>query len=211
MKHFLSWFSMLLSLIISSVQAADMWLWKVQANSGAATADWILSTNNGTVHGSSYWHGSPVNGTYDNIDRVIGTVSGDTVSITRYLSASELVGKTQTFTGTINGTNISGSWNGIGCTGLCPWTATITPLTTSATTDTCPTPPACPITCPVTPGSDDCTAVYNADTGRFTAPCVAVPVVEPFVGKKILNYSIEMQQRTDAYTFDLDLDTVKQR
>lgn len=224
MKHFLRWISVLLSLVISSAQAADIQgLWKVKsgASGGETNGDWIMSINDGIIHGSAYWHAPPTSGTHDNIDRVMGSINGNTVSIIRYLSPEVFAGKTQTFTGTINGTSISGSWDGIGCTDSCVWTATITPLTTSSTVNcptppVCPTPPACPVcpvtpACPVTPPTGDCTATYNADTGKFTAPCVAVPVVEPFVGKKILNYSIEMQQRTGAYTFDLDLNTVKQR
>jgi len=41
--------------------------------------------------------------------------------------------------------------------------------------------------------------------------CVAVPVTIPFAGTQRLNYSVEMQQRTGAFVFDLDLNTVKQQ
>jgi len=217
MKRFLCWVSMLLSLVISSAQAADIQgLWKVQATADGSVSDWIMSINDGIIHGSAYWHYQPTSGTHDNIDRVMGTMDGNTVSITRYLSPSVLAGKIQTFTGTVSGTNISGTWAGTGCSSSsCPWTATITPLATASTGNcncppptVCPTPPACPVECPIITG--ECTATYNADTGRFIAPCVAVPVIEPFVGKKTLNYSIEMQQRTGVYTFDLDLTKVEQ-
>jgi len=211
MKRFLCWVSMLLSLVISSVQAADIQgLWKVEI-AGFIHADWIIGVNNGFLYGSSYWDdGQQTN------DKLNGTVNGNQISITRYLSAPPNVGKTQTFTGTINGTSISGTCAGTGIDISCPWTATITPLATASTggdclpPTVCPTPPACPVECPITP-TGNCTATYNADTGRFIAPCVAVPVIEPFVGKKTLNYSVEMQQRTGVYTFDLDLNTVKQR
>ena len=222
MKHFLCWLSMLLSLMVSSVQAADIQgLWKVQATADGSVSDWIMWINDGIIHGSAYWHVPPTSGTHDNIDKVVGTMDGNTVSITRYLSPSVLAGKTQTYTGTVSGTDISGTWAGTGCSSSCVWTATITPLVTSIVTPPpecpidCPAPPTCPIECPVppvcpTPITGECIATYNADTGRFTAPCVAVPVIEPFVGKKTLNYSIEMQQRTGVYTFDLDLTKVEQ-
>jgi len=216
MKRFLCWVSMLLSLVISSVQAADIQgLWKIAISSNNE-AEWIIGLNNGIIYGSSYWYGTKVF-----TDKLSGTVNGDQVSIIRDLPAPYL-GETQIYSGTITGTNVSGTCSGTGLNSSCVWTATITPLVTSIVTPPpecpidCPAPPTCPIECPVppvcpTPITGECIATYNADTGRFTAPCVAVPVIEPFVGKKTLNYSIEMQQRTGVYTFDLDLNTVKQR
>ncbi len=57
----------------------------------------------------------------------------------------------------------------------------------------------------------NCTATYNASTGRLAVPCVAVPVTQPFGGTQTVNYSIEMQQRASGFVFDLDLNTVKPR
>jgi hypothetical protein len=61
------------------------------------------------------------------------------------------------------------------------------------------------------PTTGNCTATYNASTGRLAVPCVAVPVTQPFGGTQTVNYSIEMQQRTSGFVFDLDLNTVKPR
>ncbi len=60
---------------------------------------------------------------------------------------------------------------------------------------------------PTTTGN--CTATYNASTGRLAVPCVAIPVTQPFGGTQTVNYSIEMQQRASGFVFDLDLNTVK--
>jgi hypothetical protein len=59
--------------------------------------------------------------------------------------------------------------------------------------------------------SNNCIATYSPTTGKLTVPCVAVPVSQPFGGIQTLNYSIEMQQRTGSFVFDLDLSTVKQK
>lgn len=57
----------------------------------------------------------------------------------------------------------------------------------------------------------NCTATYNASTGRLAVPCVAVPVTQPFGGTQTVNYTVEMQQRAGGFVFDLDLNTVKPR
>lgn len=62
---------------------------------------------------------------------------------------------------------------------------------------------------PTTTGN--CTATYNASTGRLAVPCVAVPVTQPFGGTQTVNYTVEMQQRAGGFVFDLDLNTVKPR
>ncbi|ALG68675.1 hypothetical protein [Beggiatoa leptomitoformis] len=59
--------------------------------------------------------------------------------------------------------------------------------------------------------TDSCAANYNAGTGKLTIPCVAVPVSLPFGGTQTLNYSVDMQQRTNTFAFDLDLNSLKQR
>ncbi|MEN9847632.1 MAG: hypothetical protein RL368_372 [Pseudomonadota bacterium] len=74
---------------------------------------------------------------------------------------------------------------------------------------------SCPTTTtstqPTTTTTGNCTATYNASTGRLAVPCVAVPVTQPFGGTQTVNYSIEMQQRAGGFVFDLDLNTVKPR
>lgn len=77
---------------------------------------------------------------------------------------------------------------------------------TSATS--CPTTTS---TQPTTTTTGNCTATYNASTGRLAVPCVAVPVTQPFGGTQTVNYTVEMQQRAGGFIFDLDLNTVKPR
>lgn len=51
---------------------------------------------------------------------------------------------------------------------------------------------------------NDCTANFDASTGRLVIPCVAVSVAQPFGGVEISNYNVEMMQRSNSYIFDLD-------
>jgi hypothetical protein len=67
----------------------------------------------------------------------------------------------------------------------------------------CPTTP--------TPPASDCTANYTPDNGRLIIPCVTVPVILPFGGAQTLNYSVEMQQQSGSFTFDLDLNKIVQK
>lgn len=70
----------------------------------------------------------------------------------------------------------------------------------------CPTTPTTS-----TPPASDCTANYDPASGRVTIPCIAVPVTLPFGGAQTLNYSVEMQQQTGSFTFDLDLNKIVQK
>jgi hypothetical protein len=55
-------------------------------------------------------------------------------------------------------------------------------------------------------------ATFNFNTGRLVIPNLAVSMTPPFGGtEQIFNYGIEMQQRTGAFVFDLDLNKVVQR
>ncbi len=55
-------------------------------------------------------------------------------------------------------------------------------------------------------------ATFNVNTGRLVIPNLAVSMTAPFGGaEQIFNYGIEMQQRTGAFVFDLDLSKVVQR
>ena len=209
MKRYLYCAGILLSSAITSVQAADIQgLWK-HTESGIPSADWIIGVNNGLIYGSSYWYGG------DWMDKLGGTVNGNAVSITRYLSGI-YIGKTQTYTGTISGTSVSGVCSGTGLdSASCTWTATITPLATSTPTCpvvTCPTVPSCPTipSCPAVTTTSN--ATFNFNTGRLVIPNLAVSMTAPFGGaEQIFNYGIEMQQRTGAFVFDLDLSKVVQR
>ncbi|MEN9849182.1 MAG: hypothetical protein RL368_1922 [Pseudomonadota bacterium] len=208
-------------LLISApvVQAADLQgLWKFKGGDNRITADWAIGVSNGVIYGSSYWSldGKPLS---DPTDRLDGTVNGNTVSITRYFT--QYVGSSQIIKGTIgtDGT-ISGTWTGAGCSGSCTWTATVIPLSTAATTTTqptvCPTTTTQPTVCPTTTTQPvvttaNCTASYTPSIGRLVIPCLTVPVAQPFGPTQYSNYSIEMQQRTGSFAFDLDLSTVKQK
>ena len=62
------------------------------------------------------------------------------------------------------------------------------------------------ITCPTQPvatPSGDCMASYSAN-GQLHVPCVSVPDVFG----KVTVYDIKMQQRSEGFTFDLDLNSV---
>ena len=147
MRNYLYYTGILLSILLTSAQAADVkGSWKVHAYNATipdgVNADWIIGLNDGILHGSAYWQVQQPDYTYENIDRLVGSINGDQVSMTRYLSAAMFAGKTQTFTGTISGKTISGSWAGTGCTNSCQWTATITPFSDSASTTT-PTTNSC--------------------------------------------------------------------
>lgn len=52
-----------------------------------------------------------------------------------------------------------------------------------------------------------CTATFNASTGRLIIPCLAIPVTNT----QTSNYSVEMQQRTGGFVFDVDFNKVQQR
>lgn len=83
--------------------------------------------------------------------------------------------------------------NGLQSATSCP--STTTPSTTSTTSN-----------------SGTCTASYSSTTGALIVPCVAVPVTSPFGGvTQTLNYSVQLQQRTGSFAFDLDLNKVKQK
>lgn len=200
MRIFLFCINLLLLLVASSGQAAEIrGLWKVSVD-GSPESDWIVGVNNGTVFGSSYWYGQT-----GYTDKLSGTVNGNQISITRDLPAPYL-GKTQSYTGTISDTNVFGVCSGTGLVSSCVWTATITPIGSgSSPCPTCPTTPACP-----NPPAE-CPVNYNMSTGRLTVPCVSVPMAQPFGLTETLKYSIEMQQRNGKdYIFDLDLNKVKQ-
>jgi len=205
MKRYLYCAGILLSSALTSVQAADIQgLWKENGSDGSYS-NWVIGVNNGVIYGSSYWYG-------DLIDKLEGTVSGNTVSVTRYLREQ---GKTQTYTGTISGTKVSGTCSGSYLdSASCKWTATITPLATSTPTCpvvTCPTVPSCP-TIPSCPTVATNNATFNFNTGRLVIPNLAVSMTAPFGGaEQVFNYGIEMQQRTGAFVFDLDLSKVVQR
>ncbi len=63
-----------------------------------------------------------------------------------------------------------------------------------------------------TDSTNNCTATFNMSTGRLVIPCLAVSMTSPFGGaEQIFNYGIEMQQRSGAFVFDLDLSKVVQR
>lgn len=63
-----------------------------------------------------------------------------------------------------------------------------------------------------TNNSGTCTASYSSTTGALIVPCVAVPVTSPFGGvTQTLNYSVQLQQRTGSFAFDLDLNKVQQK
>jgi len=220
MKRYLYCAGILLSSAITSVQATDIQgFWKVNAydamSPSGANGDWMLGIKDGIIYGSAYWHVQKPDYTYENIDRLVGSVNANQVSITRYLSPAMFAGKTQTFTGTISGSNVSGTWSGTGCTSSCTWTATITPPATSTPTCpvvTCPTVPSCPTipSCPAVTTTSN--ATFNFNTGRLVIPNLAVSMTAPFGGaEQVFNYGIEMQQRTGAFVFDLDLSKVVQR
>jgi len=85
--------------------------------------------------------------------------------------------------------------------------------TTTPTTPTTPTVPTTPTT-PVTTSSsssDSCAAEYAPATGSFSVPCVLVPIVSAFSGAQVAVYSVQMQQHSGNFTFDLNLSSVKQR
>jgi len=192
--------------------------WKYLDGQGRVVADWAIGVSNGRIHGSAFWwiDGKPYVG---NIDRLEGTISGSTVSITRYLSGGNQ-GSTQTYTGTVTTDGkVSGSWTGAGngsCSGgSCKWSATITPLASSTPTCpvvTCPTVPSCPTipSCPTVTSPNN--ATFNFNTGRLVIPNLAVSITQPFGGTpQVSNYDIEMQQRSGSFVFDLDLNKVVQR
>jgi hypothetical protein len=212
MKRYLYCAGILLSSALTSVQAADIQgLWKYDNNDGRIVGDWIIGVSEGTIFGSSYWY---LDGKHiDTTNRLEGTLSGDTVSIIRYLSGVNQ-GLTQNYKGTISGLNVSGTFTGTGCPSSCKWSATITPLATSTPTCpvvTCPTVPSCP-TIPSCPTVTTNNATFNFNTGRLVIPNLAVSMTAPFGGaEQIFNYGIEMQQRTGAFVFDLDLNKVVQR
>jgi hypothetical protein len=54
----------------------------------------------------------------------------------------------------------------------------------------------------------DPTAHYDRANGRVVIPCITVPVTLPSGDTVIKNYSVEMQQQPNTFTFDLDLNTV---
>jgi hypothetical protein len=69
-----------------------------------------------------------------------------------------------------------------------------------------------PSTTSTTNNSGTCTASYSSTTGALIIPCVAVPVTSVFGGAtQTLNYSVQLQQRTGSFAFDLDLNKVKQK
>ncbi|MEY3219510.1 MAG: hypothetical protein RIT27_867 [Pseudomonadota bacterium] len=207
----------LFSLTITSAQATDIQgFWKYDNHDGRVVGDWAIGVSNGRIHGSAYWwlDGKPYAG---NIDKLEGTISGNTVSITRYLSG-ENQGSTQNYKGTITSDGkVSGSWTGAGdgsCGGACGWSATITPLASSTPTCpvvTCPTVPTCP-TIPSCPTVTTDKSTFNFNTGRLIIPNLGVSMTPPFGGTpQVFNYDIEMQQRSGAFVFDLDLSKVVQR
>ncbi len=210
MKRYLYCAGILLLSALTSVQAADIQgLWKVNFSNGS-NSDWVIGANNGFVYGSFFW----IDGQAYS-DKLEGTLNNDSVSITRFLTATLFAGKTQTFTGKVVNNKASGSWSGVGCSGSCTWSATITPLATSTPTCpvvTCPTVPTCPTTpsCPAVTTTSN--ATFNFNTGRLIILNLAVSMSAPFGGaEQIFNYGIEMQQRTGAFVFDLDLSKVVQR
>lgn len=69
---------------------------------------------------------------------------------------------------------------------------------------------SCPTTTPTT-STGDCTANYDPASGRVIIPCIAVPVTLPFGGAQTLNYSVELQQQLNTFTFDLDLSKITQK
>ncbi len=84
MKRYLCYAGLLLSSAITTAQAADIQgLWKVYDSFSAQIADWVIGVNNNAIYGSSYWY--DVNKWMDKLD---GTTSSNTVSITRYLSGT---------------------------------------------------------------------------------------------------------------------------
>ncbi|MEN9847536.1 MAG: hypothetical protein RL368_276 [Pseudomonadota bacterium] len=63
-----------------------------------------------------------------------------------------------------------------------------------------------------TNNSGTCTASYSSTTGALIIPCIAVPVTSVFGGAtQTLNYSVQLQQRTGSFAFDLDLNKVQQK
>ncbi|EDN66677.1 LamG-like jellyroll fold [Beggiatoa sp. PS] len=66
------------------------------------------------------------------------------------------------------------------------------------TTGNCPAP--------TTTASGDCMATYSLD-GNVHIPCISVP--DAFGGTTV--YDVQMQQQSGAFTFDLDLNSVKPR
>jgi hypothetical protein len=77
----------------------------------------------------------------------------------------------------------------------------------SATTTSSTTPATS-----TTNNSGTCTASYSSTTGALIIPCVAIPVTSPFGGvTQTLNYSVQLQQRTGSFAFDLDLNKVQQK
>ncbi len=57
----------------------------------------------------------------------------------------------------------------------------------------------------------ECVATFSPTTGKLSIPNVAVPVMQPFGGIQTLNYSVEMQQQPNSFTFDLLPNSVKPR
>jgi hypothetical protein len=81
--------------------------------------------------------------------------------------------------------------------------------TTSAVS--CPTT-STPTTTQPTVTTNNSSATFNLNTGRLVIPNLEVSMTQPFGGTpQIFNYGIEMQQRTGAFVFDLDLNKVVQR
>lgn len=209
MKHKLQCLSMLLAITTLPVHAVDIQgLWKVNAydamSPSGANGDWMLGIKDEIIYGSMYWHVQSPDYTYENIDRLVGKINGNEVLITRYLSAKLFAGKTQTFTGTISGSNVSGTWSGTGCVSSCKWSATITSFAGNTGTTTCPSS--------TDSNTSTSAATFNINTGRLVIPQLEVSMSPPFGGTpQIFNYSIELQQRTGGFVFDLDLNKVIQR
>ncbi len=75
----------------------------------------------------------------------------------------------------------------------------------------CPTT-SNPTTTQPTVTTNNTSATFNFNTGRLVIPNLAVSMTQPFSGTPLIsNYSIEMQQRSGAFVFDLDLSKVVQR
>jgi len=82
---------------------------------------------------------------------------------------------------------------------------------TTPTTPTTPTVPTTPVTTTSSSSSDSCASECKLEIVGLDVPCVLVPIASVCSGAQVAVYSVQMQQHSGNFTFDLDLGSVKQR
>lgn len=117
MKKIIICLGILLTLSSFAYAADFRGLWEVEASGYKGI--WIIGNDGQKIFGASKWSCCPG----FRVDRISGEINGDRVNITRYIIGQGSESGTQTWSGTIQGDRISGSWSGLGGSGS--WSAYI--------------------------------------------------------------------------------------